>query len=37
MTALGQALAGWAIANGAEYDITGASLAVHWLQRAPRA
>jgi serine/threonine-protein kinase len=37
MNALGEALAGWAVASGAEYDITGASLAVHWLQRKTRA
>jgi serine/threonine-protein kinase len=36
MGALGQALAAWAIGNGAEHDITGASLAVHWLQRPSR-
>ena len=33
MAALGQALARWAIANGAEHDVTGASLAVHWRPR----
>ncbi|MCC6551778.1 MAG: serine/threonine protein kinase [Polyangiaceae bacterium] len=33
MTALGQALASWAIANGVEYDVMGASLAAHWRER----
>jgi serine/threonine-protein kinase len=36
MNALGRALAAWAVANGATCDVTGASLAVHWLDRSSR-
>jgi serine/threonine-protein kinase len=32
MRAFGQALAGWAVERGVAVDVTGASIATHWLE-----
>jgi serine/threonine-protein kinase len=36
MQELGEVLAGWAVARGAETDITGRSIALTWLEKAAR-